>query len=109
MTKIIGHHYAKNEGKFETFEIEVKETAKQFSRSSAEGMRAPYEYWAILPKIQLDILRVDYGRYYMYSRQKNMVRFKELVIADLERISVAKKIEYDKSLEILRRAQNEAE
>ena len=110
MTKLICHHYEKDKGNFEAVEIKVKETAKRFSlsRASAEAMQARGEYWAVLPKDQLDELRANFGVYCMYSRQENMARFQELVIADLEKITITKKAAYDKSLESLGRARNGA-
>ena len=103
MTKLIGHHYETNRGTTEIFSIEVKETAKQFSKLGSYDHL--YDHWAVFPKNQLDELREVYNGYCMYSMQENMSCFMELVIADLEQISVAKKIAYDKSLETLRKAQ----
>ena len=106
MTKLIEHYYNISKGVFITFEIEVKETAKQFSRL---GRIIQGEYWLVLPKSQLDELRVTHNTYHLYSRKENMPHFQNLVIADLERIAVAKSLELDKSQENYWRAHNAAE
>ena len=89
MTKLIVHIYDINKGRYETVETE-------------KTVEMPF-----------DTLITSYSpdrqyHYKMYSRQENMTLFKELVIADLEKISIDKKVEYDKTLEKLRRAQNES-
>ena len=110
MTKLIGHHYNKDKGVFETFSIEVKEASKQFSKLDTRSRLYDFhEHWSVFPKSQLDKLREVYRGYSMFSLQENLARFQELVIADLEQVSIAKKIAYDDSLEILRRAQKASE
>ena len=109
MTKLISHQYDKKEGINKIVEIEVKETAKRFSRPNSSYSLTPGDYWMKLPICQLDKLVEGFQTYHMYSRQENMSRFMELVIADLERISAAKKIAYDKSLEALLKAQKVSE
>ena len=106
MTILIGHHYNKDKGVFETFSTEVKETSKQFTKlDSRNRLYDIHDHWAVLPKDQLDKLREVYRGYSMFSLQKNMALFQELIIAELERISAAKKFAYDESLELLKRAQ----
>ena len=80
MTKLIGHHYNKDKGIFETFSIEVKETSKQFSKPDPCNRLYDFsEYWSILPKDQLDKLREVYRGYSMFSLQENMALFKNLL------------------------------
>jgi hypothetical protein len=110
MAKLIGHYYSKKKGEYIVFEVDgLKETPKQFSKTpeTAEGKRPAVDYWAIMPKTQLGELRREYAGYTLYNLQEDLLRFKELVIADLEQKSVAKKIEYDNALADLRRAQSD--
>ena len=66
-----------------------------------------YDCWAIMPKTRLDELQHTFSRgYILYSLTENMPRFKELVIADLEQKSAAKKLAYDEALADVRRAQD---
>lgn len=110
MTTLIGHHYNKDKGIFETFSIEVNETPKQFTRtSSCNRLDELREYWSVLHKSQLNKLRNVFRGYLMYSLQENMALFQKLIVADLEQRSVVKKFAYDESLELLGRAQKASE
>ena len=110
MIKLIGHHYNKDKGVFETFSVEVKETSKQFSKLHTRSRLYDFhEHWSVFPKNQLNKLREVYRGYSMFNLQENLAFFQELVIADLEQISIAKKIAHDESLELLRRAQKASE
>ena len=108
MTKLIGHYYNKNDGTIEIAEIEAKEIARQFSKSSKSCVSTPCDYWSILPKNQLDVLRVTYSIFHMYSRKENKACFRELVIARLEQMAHAKKLAHEKILNELETLRKEA-
>jgi len=101
-TILVCHIYNVKVGKFETFEEEVKETPKQFSRLSNDNKSG---YWARLPKSDLDQLKSDWGRFYMCSLKENLAVFKEQVLANLVDKCAAKKSEYENAQEILEAAQ----
>lgn len=104
MIKLIGHHFDKNEGKYNIFEVDnLRETTKQYKKTENTSYIC-YDSWQVMPKSELNKLRVGFSGYVMYNLNENMAHFKKLVIADLEQILAVKKAKYDKALKILEAA-----
>jgi hypothetical protein len=110
MAKLIGHYFCS--GTYGTFAVnELKETPKQYAKTKDTLDNTPkyvYEYWSIMPKTELGKLRRQCSHgFTMYGLHDDMPRFKEVVIAELEKRTANAKGRYNAAVELLEKAKGE--
>jgi len=111
MAKLIGHIFNPAAGHiFTAFEVDgLKETGRQYKKIKGETTDGTppysYEYWNIMPKAELGELRQPgYTSFTMYATAEDMPRFKELVIARLEKRVETEKKKYQTAVHLLNAA-----